>query len=250
MQNLKCHYLITDLNAKSPGTVVLSKSVAVQTSNDMNDENKAEVIDESKLNCYRKSIATPGLHSRSDCAIIPAPPAVTSKPKATTVLLDGCRFPSNSCCFHGAYETPHRQTMSSARRDDCKKRKSHDRQWNQNVDTTALLLNDAWQFAGLHTRQRMAILSRHYRILYRRHRRLRKRYRHLRRSMRRTCHQSRYIQHQFQVFLFISLKTCSFPIEQAWPSGYSDNLEYDVLFQVIFLLWISNALLLFSLLNE
>lgn len=162
-----------------------------------------ESAKESKLSCYRKSVATPRLPSHSDCSIIPA-----SKPRASTVSLDGCRCPGNSCCspsthrcLKGTCKTPNGQTVPPPHRDEAKC--NHHRQWEKNINTSLLLLNDAWQLAGLHTRQRMSILSRHYRTLYRHYRRLRKRHRNLRRSMRRTSRQTRYIQHQLQVIFLL-----------------------------------------------
>lgn len=73
-------------------------------------------------------------------------------------------------------------------------------QWANHCDTTAiLLLNEAWQLAGLHSRQRMSILSRHYRILYKRYRKLRRRHRRLRRDFQRTRRRHLYVQLQLQV---------------------------------------------------
>ena len=60
-------------------------------------------------------------------------------------------------------------------------------------------LNDAWELAGLHSRQRMAILGRNYISLYGRHQRLKRKHRRLRRFVRRSRCQSRYIQLQHQV---------------------------------------------------
>jgi hypothetical protein len=62
-----------------------------------------------------------------------------------------------------------------------------------------LLLNEAWQLAGLHSRQRMSILSRHYRILYKRYRKLRRRHHRLRRDFQRTRRRHLYVQLQLQV---------------------------------------------------
>ena len=75
-------------------------------------------------------------------------------------------------------------------------------QWANHCDTTAiLLLNEAWQLAGLHSRQRMSILSRHYRILYKRYRKLRRRHRRLRRDFQRTRRRHLYVQLQLQVLI-------------------------------------------------
>lgn len=60
-------------------------------------------------------------------------------------------------------------------------------------------LNDAWQLAGIHTRQRMGILGRHYHRLYTSHQRLNKRCRRLSRSLRRSRRRALYLQHQHQV---------------------------------------------------
>ncbi|KAI9554585.1 hypothetical protein GHT06_019858 [Daphnia sinensis] len=198
--------LSSDLYAKPAETVVMkSKSVAVQTNSQPNNETQMESAKESKLSYYRKSVATPRLHSHSDCPIIHASPAVPSKPKVPkTASPDGCRFPDNSCCSPSTHccltcKTANRPKVTPPHRDEAKS--NHDRQRETNINTSVLLLNDAWQLAGLHTRQRMSVLSRHYRILYRHYRRLRKRHRQLRRSMRRTSHQTRYIQHQLQILL-------------------------------------------------
>lgn len=55
-----------------------------------------------------------------------------------------------------------------------------------------ICLSDAWELAGLHTRQRMAILRHDYKRLYTRHKRLRRQHRRFRR-------QAHYLQHQHQV---------------------------------------------------
>ncbi|XP_057376048.1 uncharacterized protein LOC130696929 [Daphnia carinata] len=196
--------LSSDLYAKPAETIMKSKSVAVQTNSETDNEKQMDSAKESKLSYHQKSVATPRLYCHSDCSIIAASPAVPSKPKVSTVSLDGCRFRGNSCCSASSHccrtcKTPNRQKMPPPHRDESKS--NHDRQWEKNINTSILLLNDAWQLAGLHTRQRMSILSRHYRILYRHYRRLRKRHRHLRRSMRRTSQQTRYIQHQLQILL-------------------------------------------------
>ena len=81
-----------------------------------------------------------------------------------------CRYLGDGCCL-----------VPSARREEM------------------VRLNDAWELAGLHSRQRMAILGRNYIRLYGRHQRLKRKHRRLRRFVRRSRCQSRYIQLQHQV---------------------------------------------------
>ena len=60
------------------------------------------------------------------------------------------------------------------------------------------LLNDAWELAGVRSRQRMALMGRHYRRLYRNHQSLRKRYRTCRRALKRRRHLGN--QHQVNIY--------------------------------------------------
>ncbi|XP_046452478.1 uncharacterized protein LOC124200321 [Daphnia pulex] len=117
-----------------------------------------------------------------------------------------CRFHSCSCCCRAT----NRQILSKrpsdssrTKRTRSRKRLDQDDKESNRHDSTAaiLLLNEAWQLAGLHTRQRMSILSRHYRILYQRHRRLRRKHGQLRRIFQRTRRRTLYVQLQLQILL-------------------------------------------------
>lgn len=126
-----------------------------------------------------------------------------------------CRFHSCSCCCRAT----DRQILSKRPSDSSRTKRTRSRKrldeddkesWANRHDNTAaiLLLNEAWQLAGLHTRQRMSILSRHYRILWKRYRRLRRKHDQLRRIFQRTRRRTLYVQLQLQVkrdvYLFIS----------------------------------------------
>ncbi len=197
---------------------------------------------QSKSNYYRKSVrrasddhitligqlspSPPPLHNPAKAA------ASSSRSKVLSESLDGgchsiragnsccvlsahshCRFHPCSCCC----QATNRQILSKGPSDSSRTKRTRSRKrldeyeeesWASRNDTTAIfLLNEAWQLAGLHTRQRMSILSRHYRILYERHRRLRRKHRQLRRIFQRARRRSRYVQLQLQVkkLLFIHL---------------------------------------------
>lgn len=63
-------------------------------------------------------------------------------------------------------------------------------------------LNDAWQFAGQLTRQRMALLRQHYNRLYYRNKRLGRRCRRLSRIVQRARSRFEYLQYHHQVSNF------------------------------------------------
>ncbi len=155
-----------------------------------------------------------------------------------------CRFHSCSCCCRATNRqilskrpsdsSRTKRTRSRKRLDENVKESLSSTSWTANRhDSTAaiFLLNEAWQLAGLHTRQRMSILSRHYRILWKRYRRLRRKHGQLRRIFQRTRRRTLYVQLQLQVKRDIYLFTSSLsfrppppPKIPRWTMFYALNI--------------------------
>lgn len=123
-------------------------------------------------------------------AISPFPPAIVDYVTADH------RYPDNSKrVTNGRRRRPRRQEPSMTPSDELGSFTTvRPMSWKM-----TRYLSEAWELAGLHTRQRMTILGRHYRRLYGRHRRLTRRHRLLKRFVRRSLSRCRYLQHQHQV---------------------------------------------------